>query len=190
MADPRKLDAARGGLDARQRAILELRYGLGELRPRTLRQIGRRFGISGERVRQIEQQALHRLGVSDGMPARGPAGAPQQARASETLPRVALEALVLVLLRDRPAHGYDLVARLERPGDRVAPRLYRLLRDLERDGVLRSRWTESSTGPERRVYRLTNKGTRRLDDDAQALQGLAETLKRFFEHYAHVPEKP
>lgn len=48
-------------LPERERQILELRYGLKEKEARTLEEIGRILGISRERVRQLEEQALERL---------------------------------------------------------------------------------------------------------------------------------
>ena len=41
--------------------MIVLRYGLDEVEPRTLEQIGRELGITRERVRQIEVEALARL---------------------------------------------------------------------------------------------------------------------------------
>ena len=41
--------------------MIVLRYGLDEADPRTLEEIGRRLGITRERVRQIEVEALNRL---------------------------------------------------------------------------------------------------------------------------------
>ena len=38
--------------------MLALRYGLGEAEPKTLEEIGRRLGLTRERVRQIEVHAL------------------------------------------------------------------------------------------------------------------------------------
>jgi RNA polymerase sigma factor (sigma-70 family) len=49
------------GLDERERSILEWRYGLDGNSPQTLEQIGKRLGLSRERVRQIESSALRRL---------------------------------------------------------------------------------------------------------------------------------
>ncbi|MCL4540808.1 MAG: sigma-70 family RNA polymerase sigma factor [Chloroflexi bacterium] len=49
------------GLDIRERRVLELRYGFQDGRERTLEEVGRVFGVTRERVRQIEAQALVRL---------------------------------------------------------------------------------------------------------------------------------
>ena len=59
-------------LDARERAILALRYGLeGEL-PQTLKEIGRRLGVTREWVRKIELRAIRKLDDRiAGMPLRG-----------------------------------------------------------------------------------------------------------------------
>jgi RNA polymerase primary sigma factor len=48
-------------LPDRHRAVIVLRYGLDDSEPRTLEDIGRRLGITRERVRQIEVEALNRL---------------------------------------------------------------------------------------------------------------------------------
>jgi RNA polymerase primary sigma factor len=48
-------------LDLRESRILKLRFGIGVDEPQTLKEIGKRFGLTRERVRQMEQQALARL---------------------------------------------------------------------------------------------------------------------------------
>jgi len=48
-------------LPDRHRAVLVLRYGLDDADPKTLEEIGRRLGLTRERVRQIEVEALKRL---------------------------------------------------------------------------------------------------------------------------------
>ena len=45
----------------RERQVLILRYGLDDSEPKTLEEIGRRLGLTRERVRQIEMEALRRL---------------------------------------------------------------------------------------------------------------------------------
>ncbi|HSK14898.1 MAG TPA: sigma-70 family RNA polymerase sigma factor [Gaiellaceae bacterium] len=55
------LDRALESLPERDRRVLELRYGLRGEEPHTLEHIGRRLGITRERVRQIEIESLSRL---------------------------------------------------------------------------------------------------------------------------------
>jgi RNA polymerase primary sigma factor len=55
------LDRALGLLTERERKVIELRYGLTGAEPLTLEQIGRDFGITRERVRQIESNSLRKL---------------------------------------------------------------------------------------------------------------------------------
>ncbi len=50
------------GLEPRERTIVTLRFGLEEESPQTLEQIGRRLGLTRERVRQLEADALRKLG--------------------------------------------------------------------------------------------------------------------------------
>jgi RNA polymerase primary sigma factor len=52
-----------GTLDRRESTILALRFGLEDDRPRTLEEIGTRFGVTRERIRQIQEQALLKLRV-------------------------------------------------------------------------------------------------------------------------------
>jgi len=49
------------GLTAREQRVLELRYGLRGHRAYTLKEVGRIFGLTRERVRQIEKEALRKL---------------------------------------------------------------------------------------------------------------------------------
>ena len=50
-----------GQLTDREREVLEMRFGFGDGRPRTLEEIGQTNGITRERVRQIEAKALRKL---------------------------------------------------------------------------------------------------------------------------------
>ena len=52
---------ALASLNAREREILELRFGLRNSHSRTLQEVADRFGVTRERVRQIEKRALERL---------------------------------------------------------------------------------------------------------------------------------
>ena len=52
-----------GTLDERERAILNLRFGLNDGTERTLEEIGRKFRLTRERIRQIQEQALKKMRV-------------------------------------------------------------------------------------------------------------------------------
>ncbi|MEE2934504.1 MAG: RNA polymerase sigma factor RpoD/SigA [Planctomycetota bacterium] len=54
-----------GHLEDREATVLKLRFGLGGEEPRTLKEIGAELGLTRERVRQIETEALRRL--ADGL---------------------------------------------------------------------------------------------------------------------------
>jgi len=51
-------------LPAREATILRLRYGLGDGNPRSLEEIGRHLGLTRERIRQLEKEALAKLRAS------------------------------------------------------------------------------------------------------------------------------
>jgi RNA polymerase primary sigma factor len=55
------LQQALDALTTRERQVLVLRYGLDDSEPKTLEEIGRRLGLTRERVRQIEVETLRRL---------------------------------------------------------------------------------------------------------------------------------
>ncbi|MEL5960572.1 RNA polymerase sigma factor [Streptomyces sp. CLV115] len=55
------LDAVLSTLGERERKVVQLRYGLDDGRPRTLEEIGRIFGVTRERIRQIESKTLSKL---------------------------------------------------------------------------------------------------------------------------------
>ena len=49
------------GLAERERKVIELRFGLVDGHPRTLEEVGREFGVTRERIRQIESKTLAKL---------------------------------------------------------------------------------------------------------------------------------
>jgi PadR family transcriptional regulator PadR len=97
-----------------------------------------------------------------------------------------MEPVLLLLLYQDASHGYDLVSALEPFGlGDVAPGpVYRTLRGLESAGLVESEWdTESSAGPARRVYRLTEPGCRYLVDWVEELRETDSALHHFLAAY-------
>jgi PadR family transcriptional regulator len=91
------------------------------------------------------------------------------------------EPALLLLLRERPTHGYDLLERLpELTGEaRVEMgNLYRLLRALEEEGLVASVWADG-----KRTYAITDRGSQLLDQWAAALRNQQERTQQFLARY-------
>jgi DNA-binding PadR family transcriptional regulator len=91
------------------------------------------------------------------------------------------EPALLLLLREQPAHGYELLERLpELIGDQPIEmgNLYRLLRALEEDGVVTSEW-----GDGKRTYAITDAGRRLLDEWVEALRRARDRTDTFIRRY-------
>jgi poly-beta-hydroxybutyrate-responsive repressor len=104
---------------------------------------------------------------------------------AQILPKNFLRPCLLLLLREHPAHGYDLLERLRPLGfNRDDPgRLYRALRALEKDKLVRSVWEKSSAGPDRRMYELTRAGMEELHESVMSLKATGEILDLFISRY-------
>jgi PadR family transcriptional regulator PadR len=101
-------------------------------------------------------------------------------------PRNWLQPFLLLSLQQWQSHGYELMQRLAVFGfEAMDPgSVYRTLRQLERDGLVSSSWdTDSSQGPARRVYSLTDSGEAYLETWASALRGYQSMLDSFFQSY-------
>ena len=95
-------------------------------------------------------------------------------------------AALLLLLRERGAHGYDLLERLpELTGEERVDvgNLYRVLRSLEEQGLVSSEWDESLPGPAKRTYELTAAGGEALERWASSLADTRERIDRFLERH-------
>jgi poly-beta-hydroxybutyrate-responsive repressor len=97
-----------------------------------------------------------------------------------------VEPSLLLLLRERPLHGYELLERLPELGaeGRVdIGNLYRLLRALEEEGLVASEWSDELPGPAKRTYQLTDEGRSVLDTWAQALRRAVGSIGTFLDRY-------
>jgi RNA polymerase primary sigma factor len=56
-----QLETVLESLGAREQKVIEMRFGLTDGQPRTLEEVGAEFGVTRERVRQIESKTLSKL---------------------------------------------------------------------------------------------------------------------------------
>lgn len=110
---------------------------------------------------------------------------------SEGGPRNFLQPCLLLLLRERSDHGYDLVQRLRElhAVDGDAGVVYRALRRLEEQGLLSSSWQTSDSGPARRTYQVTPQGVACLGREAESLETTHRALHRFQQRYQQLPQE-
>ncbi|MDZ7722774.1 MAG: helix-turn-helix transcriptional regulator [candidate division KSB1 bacterium] len=96
-----------------------------------------------------------------------------------------LEASILYLLWEKPAHGYELMAALPHLGfmdqDADAGAVYRTLRHLEKFGYVISEWDTSGAGPAKRLYKLTKSGNEHLHVWRAIIQKRLKSLEAFAE---------
>lgn len=116
-----------------------------------------------------------------------PAGAGRRQPATPTAVDAHVEGLVasprlvrpclLLLLHERPSHGYELSARLDRLGaDHGGPEtVYRALQWLHTSGFVLPTW-QTGTGPARRVFEVTPAGEQALDLAMGRLRRQAKAL--------------
>ena len=96
------------------------------------------------------------------------------------------EPALLLLLRERPAHGYELLEALPAlTGEARVDmgNLYRVLRALEEDGLVRSKWDADEPGPAKRMYELTPAGRELLRAWAKALKQTQVVVDAFLKRF-------
>ncbi len=96
-----------------------------------------------------------------------------------------IEPALLVLLKEKPQHGYTLVDSLTALGISTPHPsvVYRALRDMENLQWIRSRWdADASQGPPRRIYALTSQGEMALQkwqyEMEKAIELINELIRR------------
>ena len=77
---------------------------------------------------------------------------------------VDLERVILKMFKDKEFYGYEVHKRLASEDIKVElSRLYRVLNEMVKERLLKSRWENSQIGPEKRLYWLDEKGRKELD---------------------------
>lgn len=102
-------------------------------------------------------------------------------RIERELMRGAGPVAVLKLLEHQEMYGYQLVeslaARTDGVMDMGQATLYPLLYNLEAKGLVEATWRNGDSGRERKYYRLTTKGKRRLADDTRQWEAVARAMR-------------
>ena len=90
-----------------------------------------------------------------------------------------LEYCIMLLLEERPYYTSDIITRLREANLLVVEgTLYPLLTRLKNDGVLSYQWQESTQGPPRKYYALTEDGKQMLVQLESAWDELESTVHK------------
>ncbi len=91
-----------------------------------------------------------------------------------------LEGIVLAILSDEPAYGYEITARLRARGftDIAEGTVYALLVRIEKRGLVDVEKVPSQKGPPRKVYSLNSHGHDQLEDFWRTWSFLSEQLEQ------------
>ena len=104
---------------------------------------------------------------------------------SSNIKRGSAELAILSVLSHGPLHGYEIAQRIERQTQGALrftlASLYPLLYRLESRGWLRASWSETPAGRDRRYYRLTAAGQRKLAPLRKQWRELFRALGRLAE---------
>jgi PadR family transcriptional regulator PadR len=135
-----------------------------------------------------DERTSERTGERDDADATASQAA-SQARAAGP-PKNWLVPVVLLMLRQWSSYGYDLMKALTtfgfimlNPGP-----LYRVLRQMEKEGLVSSRWDTSGQGPARRLYTITEAGEAYLRLWAHSLEQFHALTDRLLRAYTHPPQ--
>jgi PadR family transcriptional regulator PadR len=94
-----------------------------------------------------------------------------------------LEGIVLAILTERPAYGYEITARLREQGfsDLVEGTVYALLVRIEQRGFVDVAKVPSEKGPPRKVYTVNGQGREQLTEFWRTWSFLAERIQQLHE---------
>ncbi|ACV61869.1 transcriptional regulator, PadR-like family [Desulfofarcimen acetoxidans DSM 771] len=94
---------------------------------------------------------------------------------------------ILLLLAKIEAHGYDIIQRLNQleyiEGELETATVYRILRRMEQDKIIVSRWEHGEFGPARRKYQITQSGLQLLDNWVASIQTRKRQIELFLNSY-------
>lgn len=92
-----------------------------------------------------------------------------------------IELCVLSLLMQRDCYGYEVAEYLSRHIDIADGTVYPVLRKLKKEGLLTTYLSESSGGPPRKYYSITDEGAAAYKRDKREYLEFAEAIRRILE---------
>jgi len=110
----------------------------------------------------------------------------------QRVPRL-LQPFILLVLKRKESYGYELIEKIsefrfhDSPPDVGA--IYRNLRNMEKEGWVKSKWDTKGAGPAKRIYRITSQGEEILHGWAITVRKRKEALNQFLKIYQNHYEK-
>jgi PadR family transcriptional regulator, regulatory protein PadR len=108
---------------------------------------------------------------------------------SKKISRFLLPALLL-LLSEKPSHGYELAEKYTVFGFTDAGSdpgsVYRTLRLLDSGGFINSKWETEETGPAKKVYSITDEGLKLLSSWIELIKERKKSFELFLERYSKI----
>lgn len=110
---------------------------------------------------------------------------PKEEATMTSVPKNLMIPALLLSLRGWDLHGYKLIQELTQFGFSSIDQgnVYRTLRKLEKENMVKSEWDISTDGPAKRIYSLTDAGEAYLKTCSDSLQQYQSMLNRFFSMY-------
>jgi len=111
--------------------------------------------------------------------------------ASISLDRMIQPSLLMLILK-KPTHGYELIQNFNavHEGEIIEPgTIYRILRRMEREGIVLSGWEASESGPARRKYNITENGKKALLEAVLKLEKQKQEIEDFLTAYNELSDK-
>lgn len=92
-----------------------------------------------------------------------------------------LELCVLVLISKEDQYGYELVQNISQRIDIAEGTIYPLLRRLTKEGYFTTYLAESSEGPSRKYYSITEKGKQYMEQLVEEWKSFSKSVNEFIE---------
>ena len=114
---------------------------------------------------------------------------PKEEKVMTAMPKNLMVPVLLLSLRNWNLHGYKLIQELTRFGFSSVDQgnVYRTLRQLEKDDMVKSEWDTTTGGPAKRIYSITDAGEAYLQTCSDALEQYQSIINRFLLIYGYVP---